>query len=42
MTALIPVFIVLVSLALAVVAFDVAALSWGADSREPMTDDHRR
>ena len=42
MTALIPVVIVLVSLALAVVAFDVAALSWGVDSREPMTDDYRR
>jgi len=21
---------------------DVAAVVWGADSREPMTDDHRR
>ena len=42
MTALIPVVIVLVSLALALFAFDVAALSWGIDSREPMSDDHRR
>jgi nitrogen fixation-related uncharacterized protein len=42
MTALIPVAIVLASLALALVAFDVAALSWGVDSREPMADDHRR
>ena len=42
MTALIPVVIVLVSLAVALVAFDAAALSWGVDSREPMSDDHRR
>jgi hypothetical protein len=42
MTALIPVVIVLVSLVLAIFAFDLAALNWGVDSRERMTDDHRR
>ena len=34
--------IVLVSLVLIFVALDMAALAWGADSREPMLDDHRR
>ena len=26
----------------ALLILDVAAVVWGADSREPMTDDHRR
>ncbi len=34
--------IVLVSFVLILIAFDVAAAAWGADSREPMLDDHRR
>lgn len=34
--------IVLVSLVLALIAFDSAALAWGVDSREPMGDDHAR
>ncbi len=28
--------------ALPLVLLDTAALRWGADSREPMADDHRR
>ncbi len=34
--------IALVSLVLALIAFDFAALNWGTDSREPMPDDHAR
>ena len=42
MTAITTVTIVLVGLVLILVALDVAALTWGVDSREPMTDDHVR
>lgn len=38
MDALLTVFIFIVSL----VGLDLAAVSWGADSREPMGDDHVR
>lgn len=38
MEAVITLFVLVVGL----VGIDVAALRWGADSREPMTDDHRR
>jgi hypothetical protein len=34
--------LVLVSFVLILMAFDVAAALRGTDSREPMTDDHRR
>jgi hypothetical protein len=27
---------------MALIAFDWAALTWGVDSRDPLTDDHRR
>jgi hypothetical protein len=29
-------------LVMALIAFDGAALTWGVDSRDPLTDDHRR
>lgn len=38
MDALLTVFIFIVSL----VGLDLAAVAWGADSREPMGDDHAR
>lgn len=34
--------ITLVSLVLILIAFDAAAVGWGADSRDPMPDDHLR
>lgn len=34
--------ITLFALVIGLVGLDVAALHWGQDSREPMTDDHRR
>ena len=34
--------IVLVSFVLILAALDAASIRWGADSREPMLDDHRR
>ncbi len=42
MSGLVGSAIILISLVLAVAGFDLAALRWGADSREPMPDDHRR
>ena len=38
MEALLTVFIFIVSL----VGLDLAAVTWGADSREPIGDDHAR
>jgi hypothetical protein len=34
--------VVLLTLIAGLVAFDVAALRWGADSRELLPDDHHR
>lgn len=34
--------IVLFALVIGLVGLDVASLCWGVDSREAMTDDHRR
>lgn len=34
--------ITLFALVIGLVGIDLAALRWGTDSREPMTDDHRR
>ena len=35
-------FIAFAVLIIVIAGFDAAALSYGADSREPMQDDHRR
>ena len=32
----------LLIISLAIVVLGLAALGWGVDSRDPMTDDHRR
>ena len=42
MDAIVMFFAVVVSIIGALVAFDLAALAWGVDSRGLITDDHRR
>jgi hypothetical protein len=34
--------IALVAILVSLVGLDIAAVRWGADSREPMSDDHAR
>lgn len=38
METILAVLVLLMGLAM----FDMAALTWGADSRDPLADDHRR
>jgi hypothetical protein len=42
MTVITAATIVLVSFVLILAALDAAAIGWGADTRDPMTDDHLR
>ena len=42
MESIVMLFVLVVSIVGALVAFDVAALTWGVDSRGPIADDHRR
>jgi hypothetical protein len=35
-------FLLVLVLVMGLAMFDVAALNWGVDSRDPLADDHRR
>jgi hypothetical protein len=38
----VPVFVIIALIIIGLGALDAAALAWGADSRDEISDDHRR